>query len=98
MIEQLSFLPPPPLNPKIPKQGSEHWRALAGLTDHSPLRPTHWLAEAESANWRMGAVVFDLRADGWEISNLQTGRKQAIYVLSLRCKQLFARIRNGAQP
>jgi hypothetical protein len=46
----------------------------------------------------MSAVICDLKNDGWEIENLQTNRKQAIYVMSQRCKQLFVRIRKGSKP
>ena len=91
IFRQTSFLPPPPLSPKIPALGTSHWRALVALTDRAPLRPIHWLSECpEGINWRMSAVICDLKND-----NLQTGRKQAIYVMTQRCKQLFARIRAG---
>lgn len=97
--EQLSFLPPLPLSPKTPTFGTSYWRALEALTDCPPLRPIHWLSEsAEGINWRMSAVICDLKNDGWEIENLQTGRKQAIYVMTQRCKQLFLRIRKGSKP
>lgn len=96
IFRQTSFLPPPPLSPKIPALGTSHWRALEALTDRAPLRPIHWLSECpEGINWRMSAVICDLKNDGWEIENLQTGRKQAIYVMTQRCKQLFALIRAG---
>jgi hypothetical protein len=98
MGEQLSFLPPPPLSPKIPKAGTHHWRALEALTDSPPLRPTHWLVgDPDAMHWRMSAIICELTKDGWEIDNLQPGKKQAIYVMTKRCRQLFARIRVGEQ-
>jgi hypothetical protein len=66
--EQLTFLDPLPFCPTWPKRGSLEDRALemfmsGRLLDHPDF-------EAETASWRLAAVVCDLRDLGWPIESI----------------------------
>lgn len=66
--KQFSFLPPPPFCPTWPKKNTLADRALslfiAGrLIDHPAFQRV-------TKSWRLGAVVFDLRALGWPIQTI----------------------------
>ena len=67
--EQLSFLPPPLFCPTWPTKNTLADRALAlflagRMFDH----PTF---EGITQSWRLGAVVFTLRALGWPIETIE---------------------------
>lgn len=66
--EQLSFLPPPPFSPTWPTRGTLADRALGMLMDGRLI--DHPMFEEGTRSWRLGAVIFSLRALGWPIETL----------------------------
>lgn len=67
--EQLSFLPPPPFSPSWPTKGTLADRALGMFMDGQRL--DHPDFEQRTQSWRLGAVVFTLRALGWPIETIE---------------------------
>ena len=68
MMEQTSFLPPPPFAPTWPQPGT-----LAATALHVFLRGeglTHPQFEAISLSWRLSHVVSVLRELGWPIETV----------------------------
>lgn len=66
--EQLTFLDPMPFCPTWPKRGSLADRALEMFMDGRLL--DHPDFEAETASWRLAAVVCELRDLGWPIESI----------------------------
>ena len=66
--EQLSFLPPPPFCPAWPKRGTLADTALGLLMDGRMI--DHPDFQDVTASWRLGAVVFTLRALGWPVETI----------------------------
>ena len=66
--EQLSFLPPAPFCPTWPKRGSLADTALGLLMDGRMI--DHPDFQDVTASWRLGAVVFTLRALGWPVETI----------------------------
>lgn len=58
--EQLSFLPPPPFSPSWPTRNTLADRALGMFMNGDML--DHPDFESSTQSWRLGAVVFTLRA------------------------------------
>lgn len=69
MSEQLSFLPPPPFCPTWPKKNTLADRALRMLMDGKHI--DHPDFEQSTQSWRLGAVIFTLRALGWPIETIE---------------------------
>ncbi|MFO1279559.1 MAG: hypothetical protein U1F04_08280 [Burkholderiaceae bacterium] len=67
--EQLSFLPPPPFCPSWPTRGTLADRALGMFMDGRMI--DHPDFENSTQSWRLGAVVFTLRALGWPIETIE---------------------------
>jgi len=67
--EQLSFLPPPPFCPTWPKRGTLADRALGMLMDGRLI--DHPEFEDSTQSWRLGAVIFTLRALGWPVETIE---------------------------
>ena len=67
--EQLSFLPPPPFCPTWPKRGTLADRALGMLMDGRLI--DHPDFENSTQSWRLGAVIFTLRALGWPVETIE---------------------------
>jgi hypothetical protein len=67
--EQLSFLPPPPFCPTWPTRGTLADAALGMFMDGQML--DHPDFEGRTQSWRLGAVVFSLRALGWPIETIE---------------------------
>ncbi len=67
--EQMSFLPPPPFCPTWPKKGTLADRALGMLMDGKVI--DHPDFEGSTQSWRLGAVIFTLRALGWPIETIE---------------------------
>lgn len=67
--EQLSFLPPPPFCPTWPKRGTLADRALGMLMDGRLI--DHPEFEDVTQSWRLGAVIFTLRALGWPVETIE---------------------------
>ena len=67
--EQLSFLPPPPFAPTWPQRGTLADRALGMLMDGRMI--DHPDFESSTQSWRLGAVVFTLRALGWPVETIE---------------------------
>ncbi len=67
--EQLSFLPPLPFAPTWPKRGTLADRALGMLMDGRMI--DHPDFESSTQSWRLGAVVFTLRALGWPVETIE---------------------------
>lgn len=66
--EQLSFLPPPPFNPSWPIRGTLADKALGMMMDGRMI--DHPEFENFTQSWRLGAVIFSLRALGWPIETI----------------------------
>jgi hypothetical protein len=66
--EQLSFLPPPPFNPTWPSRGTLADRALGAMLNGTQI--DHPAFEDTTSSWRLGAVIFNLRALGWPIETI----------------------------
>ena len=66
--EQLSFLPPPPFCPTWPTKNTLADRALGLLMDGRMI--DHPDFQDVTASWRLGAVVFTLRALGWPVETI----------------------------
>ena len=66
--EQLSFLPPPPFCPAWPTKNTLADRALGMLMDGRMI--DHPDFEGSTQSWRLGAVVFTLRALGWPVETI----------------------------
>ncbi len=66
--EQLSFLPPAPFAPTLPTKGTLSHHALRLFAEGRMLE--HPDFEALTGSWRLGAVVFTLRALGWPVETL----------------------------
>lgn len=67
--EQLSFLPPPPFCPMWPQRGTLADRALGMFMDGRMI--DHPDFENVTQSWRLGAVVFTLRALGWPVDTIE---------------------------
>ena len=67
--EQLSFLPPPPFCPTWPKRGTLADKALGMLMDGRLI--DHPDFENSTQSWRLGAVIFTLRALGWPVETIE---------------------------
>lgn len=67
--EQLSFLPPPPFCPTWPTRGTLADRALGMLMDGRHI--DHPDFEDATQSWRLGAVIFTLRALGWPVETIE---------------------------
>ena len=67
--EQLSFLPPPPFCPTWPKRGTLADRALGMLMDGRLI--DHPDFQDVTQSWRLGAVIFTLRALGWPVETIE---------------------------
>ena len=67
--EQLSFLPPPPFSPSWPTRNTLADRALGMFMNGDML--DHPDFESSTQSWRLGAVVFTLRALGWPIETIE---------------------------
>ena len=67
--EQLSFLPPPPFCPTWPKRGTLADRALGMLMDGRLI--DHPDFQDVTQSWRLGAVIFTLRALGWQVETIE---------------------------
>lgn len=67
--EQLSFLPPPPFCPTWPTRGTLADKALGIFMDGQML--DHPDFENRTQSWRLGAVVFTLRALGWPVETIE---------------------------
>lgn len=90
--EQLTFLDPLPFCPTWPKRGSLADRALemfmgGRLLDHPEF-------EAETASWRLAAVVCDLRDLGWPIESIEipapTVARQCRFIALYRLSSKYA--------
>lgn len=66
---QLSFLPPPPFWPTWPTRGTLADKALGLLMDGRMI--DHPDFQDVTASWRLGAVVFTLRALGWPVETIE---------------------------
>ena len=67
--EQLSLLPPLPFCPTWPKRGTLADRALCMLMDGRLI--DHPDFENSTQSWRLGAVIFTLRALGWPVETIE---------------------------
>ena len=67
--EQLSFLPPPPFCPTWPTRGTLADRALGMLMEGRLI--DHPDFEKSTQSWRLGAVIFTLRALGWPVEAIE---------------------------
>ena len=67
--EQLSFLPPPPFCPTWPKRGTLADKALGMLMNGRLI--DHPEFEDATQSWRLGAVIFTLRALGWPVETIE---------------------------
>jgi hypothetical protein len=67
--EQLSLLPPAPFSPTWPPRGTLADKALGMFMDGAML--DHPDFESRTQSWRLGAVVFTLRALGWPIETIE---------------------------
>lgn len=65
MMEQTSFLPPPPFAPTWPQPGTLADKALEILMTGQGL--THPQFEAVTFSWRLAAIVGALRELGWPV-------------------------------
>ncbi|PQA83204.1 hypothetical protein C5F52_10905 [Limnohabitans sp. TS-CS-82] len=63
--EQLSFLPPPPFAPTYPAKHTLEGKALQALLNGESI--SHPQFEGATGSWRLGAVIFTLRMQGWPI-------------------------------
>jgi len=66
--EQLSLLPPVPFNPAWPTRGTLADKALGEMLDGRMIDHPHF--ENKTSSWRLGAVIFNLRALGWPIQTI----------------------------
>jgi hypothetical protein len=66
--EQLSFLPPLPFCPTWPTKGTLADKALGMMMDGRMI--DHPDFENSTRSWRLGAVIFTLRALGWPIESI----------------------------
>ena len=73
--EQLSFLPPQPFNPTWPTRGTLADRALGAMLNGQKI--DHPAFENTTLSWRLGAVIFNLRALGWPIETINVARPTA---------------------
>lgn len=67
--EQLTFLPPPPFCPTWPTRGTLADRALGLLMDGRHI--DHPDFQDVTQSWRLGAVIFTLRALGWPVETIE---------------------------
>ncbi len=67
--EQLSFLPPPPLCQSWPTKNTLADVALGLLMDGKHIDHTDFIDHTGS--WRLGAVIFKLRALGWPVETIE---------------------------
>ena len=67
--EQLSFLPPPPFCPTWPERGTLADKALGMFMNGRMI--DHPEFEDATQSWRLGAVVFTLRALGWPVETIE---------------------------
>lgn len=67
--EQLTFLEPPPFAPQWPTKGTLADKALGMFMDGQVF--DHPDFESRTQSWRLGAVVFTLRALGWPIETIE---------------------------
>lgn len=64
--EQLSFLPPPPFCPILPKPYSKAWLALVDMVD-GPITQIDWLNMGRG--WRLSAAFKALDYLGWPLDS-----------------------------
>lgn len=69
---QLELLPPPTFCPAWPNKHTLADRALASLLDGRAI--DHPEFQGASGSWRLAAVVFNLRAQGWPIETVHDKR------------------------
>lgn len=101
--EQLSFLPPVPFNPTWPTRGTLADRALGAMLDGLPI--DHPAFENNTSSWRLGAVIFNLRALGWPIETIDVpsptaempNRTIALYRLPAKFVAMALAISSGGQ-
>lgn len=67
--EQLSFLPPPPFCPSWPTKNTLADVALGMLMDGKLIDHNDFIDHTRS--WRLGAVIFTLRALGWPVETIE---------------------------
>lgn len=67
--EQLTFLEPAPFSPQWPTKGTLSDKALGMFMDGQVF--DHPDFECRTQSWRLGAVVFTLRALGWPIETIE---------------------------
>jgi hypothetical protein len=67
--EQLSFLPPPPFCPTWPTKNTLADVALRLLMDGKMIDHNDFIDQTRS--WRLGAVIFTLRALGWPVETIE---------------------------
>ena len=64
--KQMSFLPEPDFNPKIPRKNTLPWIALSIMLQGK--KTTHRSFDDKTESWRLAAVIHKLRKDfGWVI-------------------------------
>ena len=64
--KQISFLPKPEFNPKIPRKNTLPWIALSIMLQGK--KTTHRSFDDKTESWRLAAVIHKLRKDfGWVI-------------------------------
>ena len=101
--EQLSFLPPPPFCPTWPTRGTLSDRALGMLMDGRLI--DHPEFQDVTQSWRLGAVIFTLRALGWPVETIEVpsptehspDRVIALYRLDGKYTALALAMNGGAQ-
>ena len=80
---QLELLPPPTFCPAWPNRHTLADRALASLLAGRSI--DHPEFQGDCGSWRLAAVIFGLRAQGWPIETVydkRRGRTVAQYLLS----------------
>lgn len=68
LVEQLSFLPPPPFCPTWPNQNTLPYAALSLLMNGQKI--SHPDFENSTQSWRLGAAIFQLRTLGWPVKKI----------------------------
>ena len=64
--KQMSFLPEPDFNPKLPKKNTLPWIALSLMLQGKKI--THRSFDNKTESWRLAAVIHQLKKDfGWVI-------------------------------
>jgi hypothetical protein len=102
--EQLTLIDPPPFCPTWPKRNTFSDRALKRFLDGCVFDHLDFLEGAGS--WRLAAVVFELRAQGWPIETIEVpspsekhpGRIIALYELPAKyAAEALAHVVGGAR-